>query len=44
MKGGDDRLWQIVLQKSPRRGCRIEIRNNRIEANGFFESTLHIGA
>jgi hypothetical protein len=21
-----------VLQKSPRRGCRIEIRNNRIEA------------
>src|SRR4029079_4623221 len=22
----------IVLQKSPRRGCRIEIRNNRIEA------------
>ena len=26
----------IVLQKSPRRGCRIEIRNNRIEANGFL--------
>jgi hypothetical protein len=23
---------RIVLQKSPRRGCRIEIRNNRIEA------------
>ena len=32
----DDRFWQIVLQKSPRRGCRIEIRNNRIEANGFL--------
>src|SRR5258708_30460943 len=23
-------FWQIVLQKSPRRSCRIKIRNNRI--------------
>src|SRR5258708_39074713 len=30
------RSWQIVLQKSPRRSCRIEIRNNRIGANGFL--------
>ncbi len=33
--------WQvrsvpIVLQKSPRRGCRIKIRNNRIGAMGFL--------
>src|SRR5438552_10926091 len=26
----------IVLQKSPRRSCRIKIRNNRIGANGFL--------
>jgi hypothetical protein len=26
----------IVLQKSPRRGCRIEIRNNRIDAIGLL--------
>ena len=25
-----------MLQKSPRRGCRIEIRNDQIEANGFL--------
>src|SRR5438874_10237574 len=29
-------VWQIVLQKSPRRSCRIKIRNNRIGANGFL--------
>src|SRR5438034_7815584 len=28
--------WQILLQKSPRRSCRIKIRNNRIGANGFL--------
>src|SRR5258708_22325257 len=27
---------QIVLQKSPRRSCRIKIRNNRIGTNGFL--------
>ena len=32
----NDRLWQIVLQKSPWRSCRIKIRNNRIRANGFL--------
>src|SRR5436305_14766556 len=26
----------ILLQKSPRRSCRIKIRNNRIGANGFL--------
>src|SRR5947199_6017278 len=31
-----DRLEQILLQKSPRRSCRIKIRNNRIGANGFL--------
>src|SRR5207249_10184003 len=25
-----------MLQKSPRRSCRIKIRNNRIGANGFL--------
>jgi hypothetical protein len=25
-----------LLQKSPRSDCRIEIRNNRIEGNGFL--------
>jgi hypothetical protein len=29
-------LVSIVLQKSPRRSCRIKIRNNRIGANGFL--------
>src|SRR5438093_7269716 len=28
--------WQILLQKSPRRSCRIKIRNNRSGANGFL--------
>jgi hypothetical protein len=27
--------WQILLQKSPLRNCRIKIRNNRIGAKGF---------
>src|SRR6266849_2146104 len=30
------RVVPIVLQKSPRRGCRIKIRNNRIGAIGFL--------
>ena len=30
------RFVPIVLQKSPRRGCRIEIRNNRIDAIGLL--------
>src|SRR5437899_2577808 len=29
-------LWPILLQKSPQRSCRIEMRNNRIGANGFL--------
>src|SRR5438128_3511366 len=29
-------LRGILLQKSPRRSCRIKIRNNRIGANGFL--------
>src|SRR5437667_2143849 len=29
-------LPSILLQKSPRRSCRIKIRNNRIGANGFL--------
>src|SRR4030088_2180483 len=28
--------WQILLQKSPLRNCRIKIRNNRIGATGFL--------
>ena len=35
-RGRHGRKVPIVLQKSPRRGCRIEIRNDRIEANGFL--------
>src|SRR6266516_5418474 len=35
-EGGHDRFWQIVLQKSSLRGCRIKICNNRIGANGFL--------
>src|ERR1700720_2932556 len=30
------RLWQILLQKSPRGCCRIEMRNNRIAMTGFL--------
>ena len=30
------RFWQILLQKSPRRSCRIKMRNNRIGVNGFL--------
>src|SRR2546427_6583230 len=30
------RFVPILLQKSPRRSCRIKIRNNRIGANGFL--------
>src|SRR5215470_1749836 len=30
------RYWGILLQKSPRRSCGIEIRNNRIGANEFL--------
>ena len=30
------RSWQIVLQKSPRKGSKIEMRNNEIEANRFL--------
>jgi hypothetical protein len=30
------RLWQILLQKSPRKGCTIKTRNNRILAIGFL--------
>src|SRR5947208_10666149 len=33
---GDKRVVKILLQKSPRRSCRIKIRNNRIGANGFL--------
>jgi hypothetical protein len=33
---GDDRFWPILLQKSPRRNCRIRIRNNRIGTNEFL--------
>jgi hypothetical protein len=29
------RFWQILLQKSPRRSCEIEMRNNRIRIVRF---------
>src|SRR5881398_54809 len=33
---GYGRSRPILLQKSPRRSCRIKIRNNRIGVNGFL--------
>src|SRR5207248_10660240 len=35
-RGTGLRFLLILLQKSPRRSCRIKIRNNRIGANGFL--------
>ena len=37
-----DRLWQIVLRKSPRRRCRIENCNRRIEASAFVNQCCSI--
>ena len=34
---------QILLQKSPRRSCRIKIRNNRIGANGSLNQRRALG-